>query len=74
MPSNSHDINNSSATATHVINDNSATHDSSATHDINDDSVARAGFTSDDTTAGTAAPGLPQAGQEHRSGDVRGAA
>ena len=39
--------------------------DASATHDINDnrrhDSVARAGFASDDTTAGTAAPGLPQA-------------
>jgi Ca2+-binding RTX toxin-like protein len=58
-----HDIND--ASATHDINDASATHDindASATHDINDDdSVARAGFASDDTTAGTAAPGLPQA-------------
>jgi hypothetical protein len=42
--------------ATHDVND------ASATQDINDDnSVARAGFASDDTTAGTAAPGLPQA-------------
>jgi hypothetical protein len=50
--------------ATHEINDTSATHeinDASATHDIgDDDSVARAGFASDDTTAGTVAPGLPQ--------------
>jgi Ca2+-binding RTX toxin-like protein len=57
-----HEINDTSAT--HEINDTSATHeinDASATHDIgDDDSVARAGFASDDTTAGTVAPGLPQ--------------
>jgi Ca2+-binding RTX toxin-like protein len=51
--------------ATHDINDTSATHeinDNPLTHDIDDDdSVARAGFSSDDTTAGTAAPGLPHA-------------
>src|ERR1700719_2453489 len=51
--------------ATHDINDASATHeinDNPLTHDINDDdSVARAGFASDDVDAGTAAPGLPHA-------------